>query len=331
VELSVTCTVNQRVLRRTPSAMYAFTEPLDATPYTAGLSGEVSALSRATATVDGGGPPAGLDRTLALIEAGRDEDLVTALTGDRRNLGEQARWQDLRNVLGGPVATAAACALVDAGHASWRASWSGPVQLVDRKGREISLAERLDGALASDGVAGLRPALQAAGVPLHDSAVEAVAQAPVEQTDDIVTVWPELRGLTRWRRRARFDAIVTRDLLVLVPQARSASLGLRRWLASQHGIGRGGLRSVAVRRVQELVRVPLDELYARDAVRCLRWDDLPKVGLRGGLTTAWVLLLPDQDKPLRRLKADDDSLVPSTADTAALLGQLVGDRLDAKP
>ncbi|HWH28667.1 MAG TPA: M48 family metallopeptidase [Mycobacteriales bacterium] len=326
LERRVTEQVNASVLRELPRQRYAFAGELDATPYVAGLEGHAAALSRATAAVDGLGAPAGLGRTLALFEAGRDADLVTALTGDRRDLGEQARATDLRNVVGGPFALSAALALVDAGGARWQASWAQPVQLVDADGEPLEVSAALEEALDNSGVPGLRPALDELGVPLDDAALAPAADAAPEQdhTDAVVAVWPDLV-----RGRARFDAVVTRDLLVLVRQPKRWSTTLRRGLASQYGVGKGGLREAAGRRVRALLELPPEQLASRPDAHAFRWDDLPAVGFKGGLATAWVLLLPGQPKPFDKLKAEDDALVPGPEQTAALLRQLVGGRLDS--
>ena len=49
-----------------------------------------------------------------------------------------------------------------------------------------------------------------------------------------------------------------------------------------------------------------------------------------GVTKGWVLRLPGQAKPLDKLKAMTEGLVTDPASTAALLRQLVGDRLASK-
>jgi hypothetical protein len=102
-ERQVTDELSVRVLGALPQDRCPLdVELLDPDPYTADLLAPVAALARATAAVDGLEGPGGLDRTLSLLEAGLDAELVVALTGDRRDLGEDARRHDLRRLVLGP-------------------------------------------------------------------------------------------------------------------------------------------------------------------------------------------------------------------------------------
>jgi len=330
IEERVTHWVNVRALDQVPDQRYAFTEQLDATPYTSGLSDVVPVLSRATAAVDGSGVPAGLGRTLRVLEEGRSHDLVTALTGDRRDLGEQAHAAELGNLVEGPLAEASACALVIAGAAVWRASWSRPVHLVDGSGSALDLTELLAQALAKGGVCALRPALLAVGVPLDDAvAVPTAGTAEPDPSQDVLVVWPELS-----RGRKVFDAIVTREQLVLVPVPRGlvdfVITGVGSAFARQYGVGRRRARKVTAERVSAVLQTPLPELVRRPGVRCVRWDDQPKVAFAQSHLKGWVLRLPGQPTPVDKLRAVDEWAVTDPQSTAALLRQLVGDRLKSK-
>jgi len=326
LETAMSSLVNARVLGTATTTTYALAEPLDPTPYVAGAGRAAAALSRATAAVDGGPEPAGLGRTLRLLEDGRDEALVVAMTGDRRDLGEQARTQDLHNVVDGPLALAASAGLAGSGIASWRASWSRPVELVGLDGVVVDLAARLDQALTDSGVARLRPVLTAAGVPLDDGEARPTVRAEdADPGHDVLAVWPELA-----HRLTRVDAYVTRDLLVLVPVRTSGSGRLRRAFAASYGLGRAGLRAAVRTRVEEVLATPLSEVVRRPGVRTLRWDDQPSVGFKDAVTAGWVLRLPSQEGVLAKLSATDEGVVPPAASVAALLRQLVGNRLETK-
>jgi Zn-dependent protease with chaperone function len=327
VERRVTAAVNAQVLGALPEQQYyAFREELEPGPYTLGLDSGGSALSRATAAVDGLGQPAGLGRTLALIESGRDADLVTALTGDRRDLGPQARATELRHLVLDPLVLSAECALVDAGRARWRASWSEPVRLVDALDAPVDVAARLERVLGTSGPAGVRPALAELGVPLGDPASgpasEAADQLVQEHEDELLAVWPGLAG-----RRSRLDAYLTRDLLVLVRQPRTWRDDIARALGEVYGVGRRRLREATAERVDAVLREGLGQACRRPGAHVVRWDDIPAARLRGSLDKAWVLRLDGQPAPFHRLKAEDDGLVPGTRATAALLRQLLGARL----
>ena len=319
VEQRVTAVVNQRALCHVPDELYEFGPSLDAAPYVAGHAEDVAVLARAAAALDGGPYPAGLGRTLALLEHDRDVELVTALTGDRRELGEQARQTDLVNLVTGPVARAAELALVRGGAASWQASWSGPVVVVDHTAEPLDLVAVLGEALEAGGPSAVRTALERLGVELADDAV------PDEATDEpeqgVIAVWPEVR-----RGRTWFDLLVTPDELVVVRQRGSIGASLLRGATAHYGIGKGRRRRRAEERLHELLSVPVQDLTGREDVHVVRWDELESVVLRRGIANAWVLRLP-RPEPLDRLKADD-LLAPSPEATARLLHRLVGPRLD---
>jgi Zn-dependent protease with chaperone function len=326
VERRVSDDVSSRVLQQVPEDLYAFGADLDPTPYVAPVDAEVAALSRATAEVDGCGGPAGLGRTLTLLEQHRGPELVTALTGDRRDHSGPGWASTLHELVLGSVALSAAGALVQAGRAAWHADWSGPAHLRDADGSRVDLRLSLERSLEESGVAGLRGALLAAGVPLEDGAIGTPDGLVLpEEQNDVLMVWPGLAG-----RRARFDGYVTRDRLVLVRQPRTWRDDWCRALGEVYGLGRRRLEQAAAERVQAVLREPLSEVCRRPATHVVRWDDLPSVALKSSIDKAWVLRLGRQQPPFHRLKAEDDKLSPGSRQTAALLRQLVGDRLDSK-
>ena len=330
VEVQVTHWVNAHTLNHVPDQQFAFTEQLDATPYTVGLSDGAAVLARATASAHRGRATAGLEGTLRLLEEGRSHDLMTALTGDRRDLGPEARAVELAGLVEGPLAGAAACALVHAGRATWRASWAQPVHLVDGSGSVIDLGGALERALRTGGVAALRPTLLALGVPLGNAVVTAEGgTAGPDPSQEVFVVWPDLG-----RGRQAFDALVTRDQLVLVPVPGGPIAFLINRVVSavaqQYGAGRWRGRKAVARRVEQTLQVPLPELVDRPGVICVRWDDQPKVIFEQSLRKGWVLRLPGQPKPVERLTAAHERAVTDPSSTAALLRQLVGDRLESR-
>lgn len=321
VEESVTTWLNGRLLRTLPDRLYAFVGALDPAPYVAGLSEVGRQLSEATARVDGGPEPAGLGRTLTLLETGRDAELVMALTADRRDLGLDARREDLRGLVAGPLALAAAVAMVEAGGAAWRVTWSEVRELVGPGGEPLHLGVDLVEAL-EQGTPGLRETLLDHGAPLDDHAA-AVAVRPADERNIVLAVWPEIRRGQRW-----FDAVVTAEQLLLVPQQGSWRMRLLRGLSAQYGLGKAKRVAHARTRVDALMSTPLPELAARPDVHVLVWDYMPQVRLKSGIANAWVLRFPGLDKPLDVLKADD-LLVPPPAEVAELLRRLVGYRLES--
>lgn len=343
LERRLTDTVSSRVLALLPAERYDLSGPLDPEPYVSGFAHDLAALSEATAAVDGQGQPAGVGRALTLLEAGRGDELVTALTGDRRRLPDAARAERLRALVTGPLAVASACALAGTGRAHWAASWARPVRLVGPVGEDVSLSTRLEQALDADGAGALRSLLTEFGVPLEDirlpvqvprqcgerqpvaAATGDYAGAGEGPLGDVLAVWPGLA-----RGRARFDGYVTTDLLVLVRQPRTWRDDIARALSEVYRVGSGRVREAAHARVRCVLATPLRDLQASPGAIVLRWDDLRSVRLTGHWDKAWVLRIGGQPKPCDRLLAEDDGLAGDVRSTAQLLRRLVGDRLDSK-
>ena len=324
-ERQVTEELNSRVLAALPQDRYRFdAERLEPEPFTADLLAPVAALARATAAVDGLDRPAGLGRTLALLEAGRDEALVVALTGDRRDLGEQARRDDLRRLVLGPVVLSAECALAAAGRAHWQVDWASPLHLVDEQGEDLELAAAVERALDEHGVRGLRLALAAVGVPL-DAVQPHLGDVRDEQADAVIAVWPDLyRG---WRL---YDGFVTRDQLVLVRQRRRWGHMVRRGIAAQYPLFHDRVRRDTAARLSAVLSAPLSEAGRSAETHTVRWDDLAAVHLRRGWMVACVLRMPGLGRPWDRLKGEQGNTATDAREMASLLRQLVGDRLHTK-
>jgi len=323
-ERLVTDEVNRRVLGALPEDRYPLdVELLDPDPYTADLLAPVAALARATAAVDGLQGPGGLDRTLALLEAGRDDELVIALTGDRRDLGQDSRRDDLRSLVLGPVVVSAECALAAEGHGDWQVDWASPLHFVDEQGEDVELVRVVEQALDVRGVRGLRAALAAAGVPLDAQALPVVDDVPDDDADTIIAVWPDLyRG---WRR---YDAFLTREQLVLVRQRWRWAYQLRRGVAAQYPLFHARVRKDTAARLSAVLSVPLSEAGRSAETHTVRWDDLAVVRLSRGVAAGSVLRLPGLDKPWDRLKAEHGGMGIDVDEMAAVLRRLVGDRLD---
>ena len=325
-ERQVTEHVNARVLGDLPQGRVSLdVEVLDPDPYTADLLTPVGVLARATAAVDGLEGPGGLDRTLRLLEAGRDDELVTALTGDRRERGEDARREDLRGLVLGPVVLSAECALAADGHGDWQVDWASPLHFVDARGEDVDLAEVAGQALDGHGVRGLRAALTAAGVPLEAQALPVIGDVPDDAGDAVIAVWPDLyRG---WRL---YDGFVTRDRLVLVRQRRRWGHTVRRGVAAQYPLFHARVRRDTAARLSSVLRAPLTAAGQSAETCSVEWDELASVHLRRGVLVASVLRLPGLGRPWDRLKAEHGDPATACDEMAALLRQLVGNRLDTK-
>jgi hypothetical protein len=312
-ERQVTDALSRRVLGELPPDRYRMDgELLDPDPYTADLLAPVAALARATAVVDGRAGPGGLGRTLAVLEVDRDAELVVALTGDRRDLGEESRRDDLRRLVLGPVALAAECALAADGRGDWQVDWASPLHFVDAQGEDVELTQVLERAFDERGVSGLRPALTAAGVPLDAQALPVVEDGPDEDADTVIAVWPDLyRG---WRL---YDAFVTRDQLVLVRQRRRWGHGVRRGVAAQYPLFHERVRRDTAARLSAVLSVPLSEAGRSAETHAVRWDDVPTVRLGRGVVVGAVLRFPGLAAPWDRLKGERGGTAADVEEMAA--------------
>ena len=299
-------------------------ELLDPDPYTADLLTPVAALAHATAAVDGREGPGGLDRTLSLLEAGRDAELVVALTGDRRELGEEARRHDLRNLVLGPVAVAAARALAADGRGDWQVDWTSPLHFVDEHGEDVELAALLEQALDDRGVRGLRGALTAAGVPIRAQALDVVDDVPDDDADAVIAVWPDL-----YRGVRRYDAFLTSEQLVLVRQRWRWAHNARRGIAAQYPVFHARVQQDTAARLSAVLSVPLSDAGRSAETHTVRWDDLAAVLLSRGVVAGSVLRFPGLGTPWDRLKAERGMGI-DVQEMAAVLRRLVGERLDTK-
>jgi Zn-dependent protease with chaperone function len=102
---------------------------------------------------------AGLDAVLDLVEGGRAGELQRALFRPAAQGDEDALAEGLRHY----VTSAIQVALVDAGAARWRHSWTAPVELVDFAGEPLA-ADRVADVVVAGKVAAAREWLRRAGV-----------------------------------------------------------------------------------------------------------------------------------------------------------------------
>lgn len=243
------------------------------------------------------------------------------MTGDRRELGEQSRRDDLRALVLGPVVLSAECALAADGHGDWQVDWASPLHFVDADGEDVPLAEVLEQALDEHGVRGLRPALTAAGVPLHAQALATLDEVPDDDADTVIAVWLNL--YPGWRL---YDAFLTSKRLVLVRQRRRWGHSVRRGIPAQYPLFQAHVRRDTSARLSDLLRGPLTEV----GTHVVRWDDLAAVRLGRGFLVGSLLRIPGLGQPWDRLKGERGSTAADVEEMAAQLRRLVGDRLETK-
>lgn len=287
-----------------------------------------AALSAATAEADGGPVPAGLDRTLALLEDDRDVALCQAFTGIRR-AGSEHRWDDVVRLVLGPVAAASATSLVVQGKLRWRLSFDTSVQLVDSRNRRVVIRNRLAEALDledEEWKAGLRVALTRLKVDLSDDAVPSVA-VDREPCLALLSQLSTKRRALKTRRGPRYDAMVTPDRLLAVPlPARKGLAAFCEAMAKQYGIGRGAAMERRRKELLDLRSASPDDLAGRPGTRQWRWDELDGVGLDAKNTKRWPLVLVRTGEPTFILLSTSGRGATSD-DLAAMLEPLLGDRL----
>ena len=267
------------------------------------------------ATVDGGPRPADLARALDLLEQGRGQELVVAVTRDRRQAEDVAR--DVADTLAAPLAAVAGAQLVEREGASWQVSWGGPVRLLDADGDVLGLQDDLHAALLEPArLPALRARWTRLGVDLHSGTGGAVA----EDRDRLVMVLPDARP--KGEKGGRVDLLLTYELLVVVPFARGGGVvrGVRRAIDEND---RKVAKARAARLETYVDRSPA-QLAAQPGAVVHRWDELERVGLGGQSDDTYGLSIQHRDRSATW--ACVDSPVPTGA-VVQLLARLVGDRL----
>jgi Zn-dependent protease with chaperone function len=192
-----------------------------------------------------GGRGAGLAAVLDLVEGGRTGELQRALTRPAVHGDQDALAEGLRHYLTAAIQVA----LVDAGAARWRHSWTEPVALVDRAGEPVP-AERVADVVVAGKVAAARDWLRRAGVdPSAATARQASATAVgAEVVGGIVNLVADGR---------RSDLLVLSTGLLLVP-----------------GVGRLRMRTAKRRLHAMAVSARPEELAAQPGSRFIAYEEV---------------------------------------------------------
>jgi hypothetical protein len=207
------------------------------------------AAERVLATSGSGAVPAakagGLGAVLDLAEAGRAGELHAALFRSAALDDQEAVADGFR----GYLAAAFSVALVDAGVARWRHSWSGPVALVDGRGDPAPVDELVARVVAGD-VAAVRERLRRLGVDIR-AAVAKEASATAVGADVLAGV------VNLVVDGDRTDMLVLSSGLLLVP-----------------GVKRLQMRTAKRRLVEMATSVPPERLAAAPGNRFIPYEDI---------------------------------------------------------
>ncbi len=324
LEVRVTAWFHGQLLTAKERPLLDWDAPALTTAYAQPQRVTAAALAAATAQVDGGSAPAGLGRTLDLLEADRDVALVTAYTGNRSQAGAPGRWNDLVNLVTGPVYAAAAEALVSAGAARWQLSFATPLTLVDRRGRPLPLRPELAAAMDDDA---WKPALRAAllrrKVALGDDAVPDV-ELPGEQRIAFLPTLVTRRRTYKLRAGKPYDGIITHDRLLAVPQPTwplLTRIGFA--FAKQYNLGQERFTTRRRADIEALLGLPLEDLATRPEVLTWCWDSLASVIIPAKDEKQWPLGLGEPGRPVQVFYS---KVGPSSNEAAALFERLVGNR-----
>jgi Zn-dependent protease with chaperone function len=269
--------------------------------FAADLHDDGDALLRAAGTVLGRPDEAAtLASAVALVEDGRADELAVALTGplEGGTPAEHAemRADALRHHLGAAIGSYLAA---ERGH-SWALSWSGPIAMVDGKGKAKD-PFALASSLVDDPLSAPRLRRALGGVTRLTAFAAAPVAGPEEAEEparpEVVHVVADLEG-----RRRHFDGILTTAGLVLHPIDGGMGHAVRRLMTTQ-GIA-GPAANAARRRFGRLFSLPADELLggAPGAV-VLAFADIRRLGKRpgrvveievGGEAKPWRLRCPSK-------------------------------------
>lgn len=277
-----------------------------------GADGEV--MLRAAATVAEDPEAASLAAAIVLVEEGCAAELATAITGPLTEGTPEEQAALHRRVLTHHLGSAIGCYLVAERAHSWAVSWSGPLGLVDAKGKAKD-PFAMAASLLEDPSSGGRLRRSLGGVArLKDFRVEG---------GDITEPKPsgqELVGLTLdvGARLRRWDAILTTSSVVLHPIAGGIGWALRVGISQAHGV-HGPAGAAARRRVEKLKAMTPEELSGKTpGAVVLPIDDIRRIRKRHGWSieidldgqpTAWRLRF--------RRKEDREAMLSSVRELMA--------------
>ncbi|HEV2758302.1 MAG TPA: M48 family metallopeptidase [Acidimicrobiales bacterium] len=260
--------------------------------FAADLREDSDVLLRAAATVVGKPEAASLAWAFALVEDGRAEELAAVLTGpvedataeERAELHSRALRHYMASAIGSYLTT-------ERGH-SWAISWSGPIGLVDGKGK-LKDPFAMAGSLLDDPASGGRLRRSLGGVtPLNAFRASPASMAePPPAEPEVVHVVPEVQG-----RRRYFDLILSTSAVILHPMAGGVSHFVHRMMTSQ-GVS-GPAAKAAQARLEKLFSLPSEELLGKaPGAVVLPLDAVTKVRKRRGW--AVELAVAGDPKPWR--------------------------------
>jgi hypothetical protein len=231
---------------------------------------------------------ASLAAAIVLVEEGRADELGAAITGPPEDGIPEEQAELCRRVLTHYLGSAIGCYLVaERGH-SWAVSWSGPLAVVDGKGKAkdpFAMAASLLEDPSSGGK--LRRALGGVTRLREFRGSSADTAGGEGQHETVVHVVPDVVS-----RRCQFDLLVSTSAVVLHPFPDGFGSAMRRMAASQ-GV-HGPKAAAARRRLEALFARPQDEVLGRvpGAVR-LPFATLRNVRKRRG----WVLEIDGAGDP----------------------------------
>jgi Zn-dependent protease with chaperone function len=225
------------------------------------------ALMRAAAVVAEEPEEANLAGVIVLIEEGEAEALAAAITGPLQEGTPEERAEYGKAVLRDHLAGAIGAYLTAKRRHSWAVSWSGPVGLVDGRGKRTD-PFAMASSLLDDPSSGpeLRRALGGvtrlrafrAAAPGADPAAPG-AGAPAGGTPPaILSVVPEVKAGS-----GHYDLLLTTAAVVLHPVGGGIGPLLRRAMTSQ-GVA-APQANAARRRIEKLFSLPEEELLGRRA------------------------------------------------------------------
>ena len=222
--------------------------------FAADLREDSDVLLRAAATVVGKPEAATLAWAFALVEDGRTEELAAVLTGPLEDATPEERAELNARVLRHYLASSIGSYLAaERGH-SWAVSWSGPIGLVDGKGK-VKDPFAMAGSLLDDPASGGRLRRSLGGVIRLSAfrASPASSAAPQPAEPGVVLVVPEVQG-----RRHYFDLILSTSAVILHPMVGGVRHFVHRMMTSQ-GVT-GPAAKAAQLRLEKLFSLPSEEL-----------------------------------------------------------------------